>query len=81
MAIFRVNTITVPTVGSATGFAVTQSYGYDSLNRLVSAAEMNGAQVWRQSYQYDRFGNRRIDTNTDQNGKRTTDNVGPQARV
>ena len=39
---------------------------------------MNGStQQWKQSYLYDRYGNRRIDTSTDQNGKRTTDNIAP----
>jgi hypothetical protein len=32
-------TITTPTVGSATGFTATQIYAYDSLNRLKSAVE------------------------------------------
>ncbi len=38
----------------------TQTYGYDSLNRLTSAAESGGV-PWAQSYTYDRWGNRTID--------------------
>jgi hypothetical protein len=41
---------------------VTQSYLYDSLNRLLSAEEMLTAAphtpMWKQAYSYDRFGNR-----------------------
>lgn len=44
----------VITIGST---AMTQTYGYDSLNRLSSATE-SGAANWSQSYGYDRFGNR-----------------------
>jgi len=36
---------------------ISQSYGYDSLNRLASATE-SGA--WSQSYSYDRYGNRAV---------------------
>lgn len=35
-----------------------QSYQYDSINRLQSVAEGS----WRQAYSYDRYGNRKIDT-------------------
>jgi RHS repeat-associated protein len=74
------HTITVPTIGSTPGFTVTQNYGYDPLNRLLTAQEMNGAnQQWRQSYSYDRFGNRQIDLSSDQYGVRTTSNVAPAA--
>lgn len=49
-------TLTLP------GLVLTQSYAYDELNRLKSAQEMNGAtQVWKQTFSYDRFGNRRFD--------------------
>jgi RHS repeat-associated protein len=42
------------------GFAMsTQSFYYDSLNRLSSASESSAA-PWAQSYTYDRFGNRTI---------------------
>jgi len=49
-------TLTLP------GLVLTQSYTYDELNRLKSAQEMNGViQVWKQTFSYDRFGNRRFD--------------------
>jgi hypothetical protein len=55
-------TITVPTVGAVTGFTATQSYEYDPLNRLRMAQETSagGALNWKQTYSYDRFGNRRL---------------------
>ncbi|HET8670480.1 MAG TPA: RHS repeat-associated core domain-containing protein, partial [Candidatus Saccharimonadales bacterium] len=52
-------TITVPTVGNVNGFAATQTYTYDSLNRLETAQENNGTS-WRQNFDYDRFGNRKL---------------------
>ncbi len=60
-------TITVPTVGQNTGFVAVQGYNYDSLNRLKDATEMvtpdGGSQVqtWKQTYTFDRYGNRRFD--------------------
>jgi YD repeat-containing protein len=36
---------------------MSQSYAYDSLNRLSSASETGG---WTQTYDYDRFGNRAV---------------------
>jgi len=52
-------TITVPNL------TLTQSYLYDSLNRLKSAIEKQGStESWKQAYIYDRFGNRRIDSNS-----------------
>ncbi len=54
--------ITVPTVGSNQGFTAIQSYTYDSLNRLKSATEtIGGMQTWKQTFTFDRFGNRRFD--------------------
>ena len=49
----NVSTQTI-TIGST---VMTQSYGYDALNRLSSASE-TGAASWLQNYGYDRFGNR-----------------------
>lgn len=74
-------TLNVPTVGSAAGLTLTQNYSYDLLNRLQWVEEKSGAaQVWKQSYAYDRFGNRRIDTGLDLSGqKKTSDNIRPQA--
>jgi RHS repeat-associated protein len=55
--------ITVPTVGANQGFTATQTYTYDSLNRLKDAKEMIGTtQTWKQTFLYDRYGNRRFDT-------------------
>ena len=50
-----------------------QSYEYDSLNRLLSAREaISGTNQWRQWFSYDRWGNRAIDiTTTAQDGLRT----------
>ncbi len=39
-----------------------QTYAYDDLNRLLSATEtVNGSQTWKQTFTYDRYGNRRFD--------------------
>ena len=58
-------TINVPTIGSVTGFTATQSYEYDPLNRLKTATEMSGAtQTWKQTYIFDRWGNRNFSTGT-----------------
>jgi RHS repeat-associated protein len=48
------------TIGST---VMSQSYSYDSLNRLQSASENNGAS-WSQSYGYDRYGNRWVSTSS-----------------
>ncbi|HEV7643588.1 MAG TPA: RHS repeat-associated core domain-containing protein [Pyrinomonadaceae bacterium] len=51
--------IEVPSNGSEPGFTATQVYAYDSLNRLKDAAEtIGGSPSWRQSFVYDRYGNR-----------------------
>jgi RHS repeat-associated protein len=42
---------------TAPGFSATQTFGYDSLNRLQTAVE---AGAWSQTYTYDRFGNRAV---------------------
>jgi RHS repeat-associated protein len=55
-------TITVPTAGSNAGFTATQTYTYDSLNRIKDAKEMIGTQTWMQTFLYDRYGNRNFDT-------------------
>ena len=43
-----------------------QQYNYDALNRLDWVREIsNGAEIWKQDFTYDRYGNRTIDqTNT-----------------
>ena len=58
----RKQTITVPTVGSNQTFTATQTYTYDSLNRIQSATEtIGGTQTWKQTFSIDRYGNRRFD--------------------
>jgi RHS repeat-associated protein len=71
-------TITVPTIGTATGYVAAQSYGYDQLNRLATAQENNGAS-WKQTFLYDRYGNRRLDATKDaaNQDKTTPSMVGP----
>lgn len=60
--------ITVPTLGAAAGFTATQVYLYDSLNRLQSAEETTPSQQgWKQTYKYDRYGNRRFNTDNPAN--------------
>jgi len=50
--------IQIPSVATRT-----QSYDYDSLNRLKSAREvMSSVEQWKQQFTYDRWGNRTIDT-------------------
>ncbi len=49
-------TITIP------GLTLSQAYTYDPLNRLETANENTGVS-WKQKFLYDRFGNRRIDSN------------------
>ncbi len=57
--------ITVPTANGTPGFTASQNYSYDSLNRLYDAAEtISGSQSWKQTFAYDRFGNRRFDTSS-----------------
>jgi RHS repeat-associated protein len=53
----RSQTIDVPTIGSVTGYSATQTYEYDSLNRIQSMSETGGL---NQSFDYDRYGNRII---------------------
>jgi RHS repeat-associated protein len=50
--------------GNQTPLVLNQSYVYDSLNRLKSAEEkdVNNVMVWKQTFVYDRFGNRTFDT-------------------
>ena len=50
-------TITVPSINP-----LVQTYTYDSLNRLKSAQETSsGNQTWKQTFVYDRYGNRQFD--------------------
>jgi RHS repeat-associated protein len=51
-------TITVPGMN----YPLVQAYTYDSLNRLSAATETsNSSQTWKQTFTYDRYGNRRFD--------------------
>ena len=48
---------------ASSGVNVTQSFGYDAYNRLLSAQEKNnntGITGWSQPYLYDAFGNRAV---------------------
>ncbi len=55
-------TITTPTVGNIAGFTATQNYTFDSLDRLKSSTEKIGeTPSWKQTFNYDRFGNRNFD--------------------
>ena len=61
-------TITVPTETrnnqTYAAFTAVQTYTYDSLNRIKDAKEMIGqTQQWKQTFEYDRYGNRRFDAN------------------
>ncbi len=58
----RLQRIVVPAAGGNAAFTATQSYFYDSLNRIESAVEtVSGNQTWKQTFSYDRYGNRRFD--------------------
>ena len=57
--------ITVPAVGTNPAFTATQTYLYDGLNRIQSAAELiNSSQTWKQEFSYDRYGNKNFVTGT-----------------
>jgi len=54
----RQQKITVPGIANQ----LVQNYTYDNLNRLAAATETaNSAVQWKQTFLYDRFGNRRFD--------------------
>jgi RHS repeat-associated protein len=81
-------TITVPTIGSATGFVTTQAYTYDALNRLASVAEKQYGQEtpdWQQQFGYDPYGNRAMGTGSTQtfgrNSTETQSLIGPDPTV
>ncbi len=55
-------TILVPTIANVNGFTAIQTYAYDPLDRLKSATETtSGSQTWKQTFLYDRFGNKNYD--------------------
>jgi RHS repeat-associated protein len=58
----REQKITVPAVGSNPTFTATQTFAYDSLNRIQSTEEkIGGGTTWKQTFSIDRYGNRRFD--------------------
>jgi RHS repeat-associated protein len=64
-------TISVPDTSGNYVAQVTQYYSYDSLNRLKSAEEKTTstqAQSWKQTFIYDRYGNRSFDTTNTSSG-------------
>jgi RHS repeat-associated protein len=69
-------TITVPSITP-----LEQTYTYDSLNRIKSATEniQNSSETWKQTFQYDRYGNRNFDAaNTTTLGSCSTAQCNPQ---
>ena len=80
-------TISVPDTSGNYVAQMSQSYGYDELNRLKIAGEgnvlapcrdQNNAVIacWQQTYLYDRYGNCTFDVSTDESGnKKTSDNA------
>lgn len=65
----RTQTITIPDLTQA----MVQTYTYDDLNRLQSAEEaVGGARQWIQTFKYDPYGNRSLDTSVVNNVHRTT---------
>jgi RHS repeat-associated protein len=58
-------TISVPDSSGTNLATLSQYYQYDELNRLKVAVELNGStQNWKQSFIYDRYGNRTFNTGT-----------------
>lgn len=58
----RSQRISVPAVEQTPAQTFIQTYTYDALNRLEAAGESNASgSTWAQVYQYDRYGNRRLD--------------------
>lgn len=52
----------MPGANGENGFTATQTYSYDSLNRLKAATEKIGGNVnWQQTFNYDIYGNRNFD--------------------
>jgi|GEM_PF-3194698 len=79
-------TITAPKTGTGT-LILTQNYSYDALNRLSVAEELiTPTSQWKQSYDYDRYGNRAVrnilypkgETNADIDFKRCIGFVQPE---
>ena len=45
---------------TSAGLNLSQTFGYDKVNRLTSAAETGGSSEWSQTYLYDAWGNRAV---------------------
>ena len=57
--------ILTQTIAVPSGFTATQTYTYDNLNRIATAAEViSGSTSWSQTFGYDRYGNRNITAGT-----------------
>jgi RHS repeat-associated protein len=54
----NVHTATIGNPGL--GATLTQTFNYDSVNRLTGASESGGANEWAQNFGYDQFGNRSL---------------------
>ncbi len=67
---------------TAPGLTLNQCYGYDPLNRLLTAEERSGGtncagtQQWKQAFTYDRYGNRNFDV-----ANTTTNVLGPNPAI
>jgi len=56
---------------TASALTLTQTYGYDQLNRLSNATESGGTNEWSQTYSYDQYGNRAVTVGTVLDAPRT----------
>ncbi|HEX8000712.1 MAG TPA: RHS repeat-associated core domain-containing protein [Pyrinomonadaceae bacterium] len=75
----RSQKITVPEIAQP----LVQTYTYDQLNRLRSAQETGGTTThWKQTFNYDLYGNRSIDIGLENNQPKTTPSlVGPNPSI
>ncbi len=54
---------------------LSQSFGYDTLNRVMSAGETGGSSEWSQGYSYDQWGNRAVSSGYIPNGNLTPEST------
>jgi RHS repeat-associated protein len=75
----RTHTITLPGMPQP----LVQTYNYDQLNRLQSVQETSsGVRQWIQTFKYDPYGNRNLDTELENNQPKTTDTlIGPNPQI
>lgn len=52
------------TISDGASWSASQSYAYDKLDRLLSAEETGTANTWKETFEYDRWGNRWVDPAT-----------------